>query len=99
MKEENLTAVRWIAHISAFLLGAWYFWSPNDVVMSLVAAGITSFLGGLLIRMPIELAFNSDDETNNSPFKKVLIFFLVIAGIALFIWAHSSGDYNSYLYN
>ena len=31
------------------------------------------------------------------PFKKVLIFFLVIAGIALFIWAHSSGDYNSYL--
>lgn len=94
MDKDNLTAMRWIVHLSVFGASLWWFWDAHtylvDYLGTILTSAIVSFVGGAVLRLPIEVAFNSDSEM--TPAQKVMTFFVVLAIMLVILWGLTDND-------
>ena len=92
MEENNEQAVNYIVYISAFALGAWWFWDNSSTVEAIIAGCISSFIIGGIVRVAIAVAFSQEDGEERSPLTKAIVFFIIILIMIGAIWANGGED-------
>ena len=94
MSDDNLTAIRWIVYLSVFGASLWRLWDGYHYWTPLLVSAFVSFIGGGVVMIAVEVAFNSD--TGKTPVQKAFIFFSVLAVLSMILWGGGGGDYYRY---